>query len=198
MCFEFQIRMKKIPFILVLSVLFFVQCKDSDQAIEIGEVTERSAEEIATIVDYAPGFSLPSIEGNQVSLADLKGKYLYVDIWATWCRPCLQQLPAMKELEEKYRDTDIEFVSISIDNDRDKAKWQKMVQEKQMSGIQLFAGKGTSFHRDYEISTIPKFLIIGKNGEIINENPPRPMDHTTGRVNQNLVSILDNLMKNQM
>src|SRR5690606_31366780 len=113
--------MKNLPFILVLSVLFFVQCKDSDKAIEIGEVTERSAEEIASIVDYAPGFSLPSIAGEQVSLSDLKGKYLFVDIWATWCRPCLQQLPAMKELEEKYRDQNIEFVSISIDNDRDKA-----------------------------------------------------------------------------
>ncbi len=187
--------MKKLSIILSIFVLFFVQCKDTKESVEIGEVTERTAEEISSIVEYAPSFAFNSIEGKRVSLADMKGKYLYVDIWATWCRPCLQQLPAMKELEEKYRGTDIEFVSISVDNDRDMAKWQKMVQEKQMGGIQLFAGKGTSFHQDYNISSIPKFLLIGKEGEIINEDAPRPMDYATGGINQQLVATFDNLLK---
>ncbi len=186
----------KFKFVLGFAVIAFMwSCDSKKEDVEVGTITERSAEELASFVEYAPAFAFNSIEGNQVSLSDLKGKYLYVDIWATWCRPCLQQLPAMKELEEKYRDTGIEFVSISVDNDRDKAKWQKMVQDKQMKGIQLFAGKGTSFHQDYEISTIPKFLIIGKEGEIISDNAPRPMDHTNGQINQQLVNILDNLMK---
>lgn len=188
--------MKKIPLVIGVLLLFFVQCNKSNEVVEVGEVTERTPEEIASIVEYAPTFTLQSIEGTNVSLADLKGKYLYVDIWATWCRPCLQQLPAMKELEEKYRDQNIEFVSISIDSDRDKGKWQKMVQDKQMAGVQLFAGKGTSFQQDYEISTIPKFLIIGKDGEIINENPPRPMDQMSGQINNQLVTILDGLLTN--
>ena len=195
-CLRNFIGMKKLSFLLGIMLLLFVQCKPSNEVVEVGEVTERTPEEIASIVEYAPTFTLASIEGNQVALADLKGKYLYVDIWATWCRPCLQQLPAMKELEEKYRDQNIEFVSISIDSDRDKGKWQKMVQDKQMAGVQLFAGKGTTFQKDYEISTIPKFLIIGKNGEIINANPPRPMDQMTGQVNQQLVTILDDLLTN--
>lgn len=187
---------KTIP--LLFLVFIFIQCDSKKEEISIGEITERSPEEIASIVDYAPSFQLASIDGSQVGLEDLKGKYLYVDIWATWCRPCLQQLPAMKELEEKYRDQNIEFVSISIDSDRDKGKWQKMVRDKQMAGVQLFAGKGTSFQRDYEISSIPKFLIIGKDGEILNENPPRPMDHATGQVNQELIAILDGLLKNEI
>mgnify|MGYP000914514368 CR=1 FL=1 len=180
---------------LFLVFMAFVWSCEKKEEVEVGGITEKTAEEIAAHKEFAPEFAFNSIEGNRISLSDLKGKYLYVDIWATWCRPCLQQLPAMKELEEKYRDSNIEFVSISVDNDRDKAKWQKMVQEKQMGGIQLFAGKGTSFHQDYEISSIPKFIIIGKDGEIINENPPRPMDYETGKVNQQLVSILDNLIK---
>ena len=178
--------------IFLAGILFSCEKKEETQ---IGEITERTPEEIAAIRDYAPAFSFNSIEGNRVSLADLKGKYVFVDIWATWCGPCLQQLPAMKELEEKYRDAGIEFVSISVDNDSDKAKWQKMVQEKEMAGIQLFAGRGSSFHQDYKISTIPKFLIIGKEGEIINENPPRPMDYATGKLNQELISIIDNLLR---
>lgn len=182
---------------LFISLLFFVfiQCK-KDEKIEVGTVTERTPEEMAAIKNYAPTFTLNSIEGNNISLSDMKGKYLFVDIWATWCRPCLQQLPAMKELEEKYHGQNIEFVSISVDKDADKEKWAKMVQDKGMSGIQLFAGKQTTFNSDYKISTIPKFLIIGKEGEIINENPPRPMDYRTNQVNQELVTMLDNLLKN--
>lgn len=187
----------KLKIVLLLITAALICSCEKKEEIEIGEIKERTAEEIASIKNYAPTFTFGSIEGNRVSLTDLKGKYVFVDIWATWCRPCLQQLPAMKELEEKYRGQNIEFVSISVDNDRDREKWQKMVQEKQMSGIQLFAGRGTSFHEDYKISTIPKFLIIGKEGEIINENPPRPMDYATGQVNEQLVSIFDNLLKKE-
>src|SRR5690606_31226559 len=149
------ISMKKTLFALVLTSIIFVQCKQTEE-IEIGTVTERSAEEMAAIKEYAPAFNLNSFQGNNISLADMKGKYLFVDIWATWCRPCLQQLPAMKELEEKYRDQNIEFVSISVDKDADKGKWAKMIQDKEMAGIQLFAGKQTSFSKDYEVSSIPR------------------------------------------
>lgn len=179
---------------MVLLSILIVQCKKSEK-IEIGTVTERSPEEMASIKEYAPAFDLNSIEGNKISLDQLKGKYLFVDIWATWCGPCLQQLPAMRELEQKYEGQNIEFVSISVDKDADKEKWAKMIQDKGMGGTQLFAGKQTSFSRDYEISSIPKFLIIGKEGEIINENPPRPMDYRTRQVNQELVVMLDNLLK---
>lgn len=185
--------MRKLGWMFLLLVVF-TQCKKEEE-IEIGAVTERTDVEIAAIKEFAPAFTLHSIEGNNISLSDLKGKYLYVDIWATWCRPCIQQLPAMKEMEAKYRGQNIEFLSISVDRDADKAKWAKMVQEKQMKGIQLFAGKQTSFSSDYKISSIPKFLIIGKEGEIINANPPRPMDYRTGQVNQELVAMLDNLLK---
>jgi len=185
----------KFRFVLGLAVLAFVwSCDSKKEKIEIGTITERTPEEMATFKEYAPAFTFNSIEGTQISLSDLKGKYVFVDIWATWCGPCRQQIPAMKELEEKYRGQNIEFVSISVDSDRDKAKWKKMVQEEQMSGIQLFAGRESSFHQDYEISTIPKFLIIGKEGEIISDNPPRPMDYATRQVNGQLVSILDDLL----
>jgi len=179
---------------LVLTSILFVQCKKTEE-IEIGTVTERTPEEMAVIKEYAPAFDLNSIEGTQISLESMKGKYLFVDIWATWCGPCLQQLPAMKELEKKYEGQNIEFVSISVDKDADKAKWAKMIQDKGMGGVQLFSGKQTSFSRDYEVSSIPKFLIIGKEGEIINENPPRPMDYRTRQINQELVVMLDNLLK---
>lgn len=187
--------MKKSIFIFALLSIVLIQCKKAEEQMEIGTVKERSAEEIASIKEYAPKFNLNSIDGNQISLESMKGKYLFVDIWATWCGPCLQQIPAMKELEEKYKGQNIEFVSISVDKDADKAKWAKMIEVREMGGTQLFAGKQTSFSRDYEVSSIPKFLIIGKEGEIIDENPPRPMDYQTRKVNLELVAMLDNLLK---
>jgi len=179
-----------------LSVIFgfLLSCDTKNDKVEVGEVTERTAEEIASHKDFAPEFAFNSMDGKLVSLKDLKGKYVYVDIWATWCRPCIEQLPAMKELEEKYRGQDLEFLSISVDNERDKEKWKRMVNEKEMTGIQLYAGTTSTFHKDYQIKTIPKFLILGKDGEIIDNNPPRPMDYSTRQINHELVAIFDNLL----
>ena len=179
-----------------LSVIFgfLLSCDTKNDKVEVGEVTERTTEEIASHKDFAPEFAFNSMDGKLVSLKDLKGKYVYVDIWATWCRPCIEQLPAMKELEEKYRGQDLEFLSISVDNERDKEKWKRMVNEKEMTGIQLYAGTTSTFHKDYQIKTIPKFLILGKDGEIIDNNPPRPMDYSTRQINHVLVAIFDNLL----
>lgn len=183
--------------LLFLTFIFgiLIGCESPKEEVQIEGITERTQEEIENLKDFAPAFSFQSIDGNQVSLADLKGKYVYVDIWATWCGPCLQQLPAMKELEEKYRGQNIEFLSISVDNEKDKAKWQKMVNEKEMKGVQLYAGTTSSFHKDYGIRTIPKFLLIGKEGEILDKNPPRPMNYSTRQINKDLVSVFDNLLK---
>ena len=73
----------------------------------------------------SPSFKYLDINGKEVSLADLAGKYVYIDTWATWCGPCRGELPHLKTLEEKYGKKNIYFVSISCD--RDKAAWEKMV-----------------------------------------------------------------------
>lgn len=188
----------KIKFGILLAIFsLLISCEPkADSASEgVAGVTERSAEELAELREFAPSFSFESIEGGEVALEDLKGKYVYVDIWATWCGPCLRQIPAMKELEEKYRDQNIEIMSVSVDSERDKEKWRKMVAARDMQGIQLYAGNTSSFHKDYNIRTIPKFVLIGKDGEIVSDNPPRPMDHRTGKLNQELIDIFDDLLK---
>lgn len=187
--------------LLILALGIFISCAPQSQeeeekiTKEVEGVTERSPEEIAALKKYAPGFKFESIDGNSVDLNDLKGKYVYVDIWATWCRPCLEQLPAMKEMEEKYRATDIEFMSISVDRENDKEKWKRMVQAQDMKGIQLFAGQSSSFQKDYRIKTIPRFLLIGKDGELINDNAPRPMDYRTRGLNKELSDYFDQLLE---
>lgn len=125
-------------------------------------------------------------QGGTTSLDDFKGKYVYIDVWATWCAPCLQQIPYLQKLEEKYHGKNIEFVSISTDFPAQREVWQKMIAAKNMGGIQLFAGEDQSFYKAYEISGIPRFILIDPEGNIVDANAPRPSD-------QNLVSLLDEL-----
>ncbi|WP_142786178.1 redoxin family protein [Changchengzhania lutea] len=125
-------------------------------------------------------------DGSTTSLSDLKGKFVYVDVWATWCGPCKREIPSLKKVEADYHGKDIAFVSLSIDDDRshggswDKAKedWKAMVADKELGGIQLFAPKGwqTDFVREYKINGIPRFILIDPNGQIVSADAPRPSD----------------------
>lgn len=115
-------------------------------------------------------------DGTTTSLEDLKGKYVYVDVWATWCGPCKREIPHLKEITEKYKAKDITFVSMSIDNPKDHDKWQEMVAAENLKGVQIFAPNAweSDFVQDYSILGIPRFILIDKNGIIVNSNAPRP------------------------
>ena len=114
--------------------------------------------------------------GGTKSLNDFKGKYVYIDVWATWCGPCKYELPFLKKVEEKYHDKNIEFVSISVDVERDFNKWKKMIKDDQMKGVQLFADNNfnSSFIKAYKINGIPQFMLLDPKGNIIASNAPRP------------------------
>lgn len=82
----------------------------------------------------SPNFNCTDLSGKKVSLSDFKGKYVYIDIWATWCGPCQREIPHLQKLEEKYHGKDIYFVSISCDNN--KKAWENRVRAG-LKGIQL-------------------------------------------------------------
>jgi thiol-disulfide isomerase/thioredoxin len=113
-------------------------------------------------------------KGGTTSLDDLKGKYVYVDVWATWCGPCKREIPFLKEVEKEFHGKKIEFVSISIDKKGAYEAWRNMVTEKELSGIQLFAGDDLQFMDDYGIEGIPRFILIDDKGNIVNSDAPRP------------------------
>lgn len=114
--------------------------------------------------------------GGTSSLSDFRGKYVFIDIWATWCGPCLAQVPFLKEVEKKYHGKNIEFVSISIDTKEMENAWRKMVTDKELDGVQLLAigGWSSSIIKDYQIIAIPRFILIDPEGKIINSNAPHP------------------------
>ena len=123
----------------------------------------------------APGFTYPDIEGTKVALADFKGKNVYIDVWATWCGPCRKEIPHLEELMETYQGNDnIVFASVSIDDDKE--AWEKMVTKDEMRGIQLIADEAwdSSICKDYMIRGIPRFILVDKEGNIIDSRAPRP------------------------
>ncbi|WP_207512623.1 TlpA family protein disulfide reductase [Longitalea luteola] len=124
--------------------------------------------------DKAFNFSYPDKNGNPVSMASLKGKVVLVDVWATWCGPCKKEIPHLKKLEEELRDKNIAFVSISVDEEKDKEKWKNFVEKEQLGGIQLYAKGWSDFTKYYDIHGIPRFLVFDQEGKIVTVDSPRP------------------------
>ena len=106
----------------------------------------------------------------------LKGKLLFIDIWATYCPDCRKELPALEALQEDYKAQPITFVSISVD--RDKEAWKTMEKEKKLGGIHLYASPETKelFKELYDLRSIPRYMLIDEKGNIINANLPMPSD----------------------
>lgn len=126
----------------------------------------------------SPEFDYENHKGGKTKLADLKGKYVYIDLWATWCAPCRAEIPYLQKIEEKYHGKNIEFVSISIDKLKDNEKWKKFVTDKNLGGTQLFADKDweSEFVTSYGVTGIPRFIIIDPNGNILSADAARPSD----------------------
>ncbi|APD07741.1 thioredoxin-like protein YneN [Flavobacteriaceae bacterium UJ101] len=147
--------------------------KNYQKQIEHQEAIQRELAE-GTV---SPSFTnYENIDGSKTSLEDLKGKYVYIDVWATWCAPCKKEIPFLKELEEKYHGKNIEFVSISVDEAGSHDKWVKMVKEKELNGIQLYADNAfdSEFIKSYKINSIPRFILIDPEGKIVEANMYRP------------------------
>lgn len=135
----------------------------------------------------APDFRAADINGREYTLADFRGKYVYIDIWATWCQPCRRELPYLKALEQKFEGKEIVFLGLSVDSDR--AKWEAKVRSGELSGIQLYLGDSSEFTKAYGISGIPHFILIGKDGTTVNPDMTRPSSGDTAEYLGNLAGI---------
>lgn len=158
--------MKKLSFLIVALFIAMI-------APQITFAQEAKAE---TVVlkdgDKCIDFSFTDINGKTVTLKSLKGDYVLVDVWATWCSPCRGEIPFLKKLEEKMHGKKIQFVSLSVD--QDKAAWEKMVKDEKLGGVQLHSAGDKTFMDAFGISGIPRFILLDKSGKIVKAKMIRP------------------------
>ena len=178
--------------LVVKSVMEYVRMYGMENTEEMDRIFRKRVHRLDYVAEYqrvydankvlfkgqpAVPFTFKDITGKEVSLSDLKGKYVYIDVWATWCGPCNAEIPHLKKLEEEFEGRNICFVSISCD-DSQKA-WERFVQAKQLGGIQLHMGGDKSFMEAIRCKGIPRFLLIDQDGKFLNANMPRPSDGKT-------------------
>ncbi len=152
--------MKKTIFILTLALAITtcVMAEDADSLY---------AKDLLQLGTAAPEFTLNDIDGTSHTLASLRGNYVVLDFWASWCPDCRKDVPRMKELHEQYGNV-ATFVSISFDDNKD--NWSKYVSENGMDWLhlsELKKWKETEISKLYNIKWIPATYILDRNGDII-------------------------------
>lgn len=181
-----------IEFVVARSVLAYVRSQGLEETEEMDRVFRERVKRADYVAEYdqyceknrplmkgqpAVPFTFRDVEDKEVSLSDLKGKYVYIDVWATWCGPCNAEIPHLKKLEEEFEGRNICFVSISCDDSR--KAWERFVQAKQLGGIQLHMGGDKSFMEAICCKGIPRFMLIDQDGKFLNANMLRPSDGKT-------------------
>lgn len=111
----------------------------------------------------APDFKLLDLAGNPVRLSQFRGKVVYLDFWASWCRPCIEKIERLQDFEPKFEEMGVVFLHISLD--KTPTQWQTTIEEKKLKGRHLFFNPNTSnITKDYDIVSVPKFFLITKQG----------------------------------
>jgi thiol-disulfide isomerase/thioredoxin len=111
-----------------------------------------------------------SVDGRHVDLAKLQGKVVLVDFWATWCGPCVGEIPHVKAAYEKLHSKGFEIVGISLD--QDKARLEAFTKDKGMTWPQYFDGKGwqNTISTKFGINSIPQMWLVDKKGNLVDKN----------------------------
>lgn len=124
----------------------------------------------------SPDFAYSQPNGDIVKSEDLKGKYVFISVWATWSEPWKTELSALEKIINESKNRNIAFVSISVDSPQDKEAWKTYVAQNKMSGIQLFADNSFNsyFMKRYVVDNLPRFILIDTEGKIISADAPKP------------------------
>jgi len=133
-----------------------------------------------------PDFTFENIDGQQVKLSDLKGNLVYIDIWATWCGPCIAEHPHWDKLKAEFTDKPIAFLTISIDNSKE--PWEKMLKSKNMEGLQWFAQNAwkSEITQHFMVNSIPRFILLDKEGKVLDPSADRPSGDIKSLLNKHL------------
>ena len=162
-------------------------CKDPNYVSQVDNIYKSTS--VLVKGAAAPEIEFTDVNGKTYTLSDFKGKALYVDMWASWCGPCCEEIPYLAELyRELGPDSDIRCISISIDENRQ--DWVNKLAEENAEWPQfIVTAKGQEqVAGDYNIRSIPRFMLFDASGRIVSVNAPRPST-------PDIRTILEDLLK---
>lgn len=147
----------------------------------VGEFKKRKA----TIAGspFPQEVTLTDLDDKPVDFSKFRGKYVYIDMWASWCAPCMKEIPYMKQLEEEVKNKNVVFLSLSID--KDKKAWKKKVNSLGLKGYQVI-DVNNDLTQALNVSGIPFFVIYDKDGKLYKYGASRPSDPTTKKLLESL------------
>lgn len=110
------------------------------------------------------------VKGKNVDLAEMKGKVVLIDFWATWCGPCVAEIPSVVATYNKLHEKGFEIIGISLDSD--KKSLTDFIKDKEMPWPQYFDGKGwdNKISSSFGIKSIPAMWLVGKDGKLVSTN----------------------------
>ena len=134
-----------------------------------GQLLKEKIEKLKSINvgGIAPDINLASPDGNMIKLSSLRGKYVLLDFWASWCGPCLAEVPNVKAIYDKYKDKGFEIYGVSLDNKED--AWKDAIEKHGLTWLHVSSLKGWEcpVAKQYNVTGIPKMFLLDPEGRIV-------------------------------
>jgi thiol-disulfide isomerase/thioredoxin len=158
---------KNIAYIIaVLFVLIFAGCSAKDSNVKNPETSNKVSDSKSSNLKLAEDFTLDDLSGNKVTLSSLIGKKVFLNFWATWCAPCVREMPEMEAIHNMNME---DLVIVAVNSGESKSKVQNFV-DKNGFGFKILLDQSGSVSSKYKITGIPKSIFINSKGYIVDEH----------------------------
>jgi thiol-disulfide isomerase/thioredoxin len=161
--------MKKILLSIAMAVVAMSGCADNskkqgDKSQETGIESQEAVDNSLTSENEAPDFTLNDLNGKPLTLSSLRGKYVILDFWGSWCGWCIKGIPQMKEYYQKYAG---KFEILGIDCNDPEEKWKAAVEKYELPWLHVYNTRDSKVLEQYEIQGFPTKIIVGPDGKIV-------------------------------
>jgi len=154
----------------------------NDELEELNKINTIVTDYYKSMIHLRPGndaidFKVIDKNGEEYSLQNFKNKVVCIDVWASWCTACLKEMPYFEKLADKYKNQNIAFIAISVDDKKD--TWENLLKKRNAHGLQLWAkgGSKSDFFKNYQLNDLPVYIVIDKKGKIVKSRASRPSEN---------------------